>query len=535
MKIFKETDKQVGSSGMVDADKAGNDTAENSRTETIVTMTETAEEAETKGFLNVKITLSTDQAWVHTSADVKVKVENLDKKKKLKIKSVQAKIGQNGTWNDITEEMKLTISENCAVYVLVTDADGNTCEKNRYMECFDKEAPTLNAAVNDGLLSVQCQDTQSGVKAVYVNGYKFTRLTDGTLNIRLQKFDAGYQYFTIQAMDNAGNMSEVYKTPNPYYTDPDTEEKTAGTADPKEQLPTNVQATAPTQATAGVTEHTRTDSNGNVMKAQYGSSGSEKSDTSEKTTVSSKKGKEFYTIQTDNEKVFYLVIDRNGEEETVHFLTDVSENDLLNVTQQNNETLPQNSAALESAIPTDAALPNNHDGTILTDGLDVLGEELLGTETESTEVAANEENSGSSHVFYIILAVVGAAAIGAGYYFKVVRKKQDDFEDEDDEDDPDNEEYEDDTDNAGDHTEDTPDAETDLRNGNTDSRSKSKKTQENNEDSRSGSRGKEKNSDSSEKGNRKADGRMMDSGSGGKGAQEKITKSGSVINETEQS
>ena len=80
--------------------------------------------------------------------------------------------------------------------------------------------PTLNAAVSDGLLSIQVHDTDSGAKAVYVNGYEFTNLTNGTLNIRLQQFDAGYQYFTISALDNAGNMYEVYKTANPYYKDP---------------------------------------------------------------------------------------------------------------------------------------------------------------------------------------------------------------------------------------------------------------------------------------------------------------------------
>lgn len=77
---------------------------------------------------------------------------------------------------------------------------------------FDTTKPTLNAAVSDGLLSIQVHDTDSGAKAVYVNGYEFTDLTNGTLNIRLQQFDAGYEYFTISAMDNAGNMSEVYKT-----------------------------------------------------------------------------------------------------------------------------------------------------------------------------------------------------------------------------------------------------------------------------------------------------------------------------------
>ena len=61
------------------------------------------------------------------------------------------------------------------------------------------------------------------------------------------------------------------------------------------------------------------------------------------------------------DKVFYLIIDRDGEEEMVYFLTEITENDLLNATSDNSETLPKNSAALESAIPTEeGALPNNN-------------------------------------------------------------------------------------------------------------------------------------------------------------------------------
>ena len=98
---------------------------------------------------------------------------------------------------------------------------------------------------------------------MYVNGYEFTELTNGVLNIRLQQFDAGYQYFTISAMDNAGNMSEVYKTANPYYTDPEKED--GNEKNPAEQLPVNAQATKPSSATAQVTEHTKTDSEGNTV------------------------------------------------------------------------------------------------------------------------------------------------------------------------------------------------------------------------------------------------------------------------------
>ncbi len=177
------------------------------------------------------------------------------------IAKIQAKVGQNGSWTDVTEDKKLEISENCTVYVQVTDQKGNTYERNRAVKCFDTTKPTLNAAVSDGLLSVQVHDTDSGAKAVYVNGYEFTELTNGTLNIRLQQFDAGYEYFTISAMDNAGNMSEVYKTKNPYYKDPADESD----ENPAEQLPVNAEATKPGNATATVTEHTKTDGDGNTV------------------------------------------------------------------------------------------------------------------------------------------------------------------------------------------------------------------------------------------------------------------------------
>lgn len=82
--------------------------------------------------------------------------------------------------------------------------------------------------------------------------------------------------------------------------------------------------------------------------------GEEKEETSET-------GKEFYTIKTQSEKVFYLVIDRDGDDENVYFLTEIDENDLMNTVSTTSETLPKNSAALESAIPTEEeALSNNN-------------------------------------------------------------------------------------------------------------------------------------------------------------------------------
>ena len=404
---------------------------------------------------NVKITISTPSGWHNDTTKVHISIEDVAHSGNFTIKTVQAKVAQNGSWTDITEDMYVEISENTTVYVLVTDQKGKTYEKNRYIKCFDFTKPTLNAAVSDGLLSIQAHDTDSGIKAVYVNGYEFTELTNGVLNIRLQQFDAGYQYFTISAMDNAGNMSEIYKTANPYYTDPEKED--GNEKNPAEQLPVNAQATKPSSATAQVTEHTKTDSDGNTVSenslAEQKKQAMAEAAASERKEESGEKeksetGKEFYTIQTASEKVFYLIIDRDGEEEMVYFLTEVTENDLLNVTADNSETLPKNSAALESAIPvTEGALPNNNGETEKEE--EPTEEPTEDGEEENTEEPEPEpEKTGENPMAtYAILGIVAVAAIGGGYYFKVVRKKKEEFLDEDDDEDDEEEEYEDDGEN----------------------------------------------------------------------------------------
>ena len=402
---------------------------------------------------NVSISINKPDGWFNDTVTVTFKVADVAHTGNFEIAKIQAKVGQNGSWTDVTEDKKLEISENCTVYVQVTDQKGNTYERNRSVKCFDTTKPTLNAAVSDGLLSVQVHDTDSGAKAVYVNGYEFTEFTNGTLNIRLQQFDAGYEYFTISAMDNAGNMSEVYKTKNPYYKDPADESD----ENPAAQLPVNAEATKPGNATGTVTEHTRTDSDGNTVsgnslaeqkkQAMAEADAAEAAESGTQKKEQSGQGKEFYTIQTASDKVFYLIIDRDGEEEMVYFLTEITENDLLNTTSGNSETLPKNSAALESAIPTgESALPNNN--SEVQEKEQQAEENAADTEpaedTESTGEKEPEKKSAEQNpaLSYILMGILAAAFIGGAYYFKVVRKKKEDFIEDEDEDEEEDEEYE---------------------------------------------------------------------------------------------
>ena len=146
--------------------------------------------------------------------------------------------------------------------------------------------------------------------------------------------------------------------------------------------------------------------------------------------------------------MFYLVIDRDGEEEMVYFLTEITENDLLNVTTDNSETLPKNSAALESQIPVaESALPNNNTDIDDTHEVETPAEQVEepSEEQESEEPEEPEKPVKSNPILgYIIMAILGGGVIGAAYYFKVVKKKQDGDFYEDEDEDPDEEVYPDD-------------------------------------------------------------------------------------------
>ena len=409
---------------------------------------------------NVKITIETPSGWYNDSARVNISVKDLASSGHFEIATVKAKIAQNGSWTDITEDMALDISENCTVYVEVTDQNGKTYSKNRSIKCFDFIKPTLNAAINNGRLSVKASDTDSGIKAIYVDDYEFTDVTNGAVSIQLQKFDAGYQKFSIEAMDNAGNMSEVYQMVNPYYKDPS---DTSSNVNPADSLPASANPTDPLSATAQVTSHTVTDADGNSISSDSTSMEAQKkqafaeADAAEAaetgTSGETKEGKEFYTIEAASGKVFYLIIDRSGDTAQTYFLTEITENDLLNVTDNtSSDTLPQNAATTESALPATASVyPNNN--TMDTGLADASTAESSEAQTDSSteSVSADTEADDSKEkaqkednptATYIFLGSIGVIIIAAAYFLKIKKRKGDEFLDEDEDDEDDDQEYE---------------------------------------------------------------------------------------------
>lgn len=112
--------------------------------------------------------------------------------------------------------------------------------------------------------------------------------------------------------------------------------------------------------------------------------------------------RQFITFQTKNGKTFYLIINHDEDSENVMLLTEVSEDDLLNMVEKK-ETPKQ---------------------------------EITKDEPVKEEVKPEKKEEKSDLGTYILLALVVAGALGGGYYFKVIKKKEkeelENLEEEDD-------------------------------------------------------------------------------------------------------
>lgn len=248
----------------------------------------------------------------------------------------------------------------------------------------DTEPPTLTVKVNEGVLHIEANDAGSGVEAVFVGGTRINYRVDGALDLILRDYAGTGKTVKIYATDFSGNKSKEVSVANPYYVKPSP--KPAQENEAPEEQPTE----------SAVPEQKPFTPDGSASTVDNATDGD---------------GKEFFTITTPDENVFYLIIDRQRETENVYFLNAVTEEDLLELAQKSSDSTG------ESAVPTPEPTP-----------------EPEPTSEPELEAPAEQNNNGS--LVFVLLAV--AVAGGAGYYFKILKPKRqaqepDEFDEDEDE------------------------------------------------------------------------------------------------------
>ena len=146
-------------------------------------------------------------------------------------------------------------------------------------------------------------------------------------------------------------------------------------------------ASAPSKARASVTENK---DNANQDYPIHHNSDKENKETDKY----SADARQFITFKTKNGKTFHLIINHDEQGENVMLLTEVSEDDLLNMVEAKEK--PK----------------------------EVVKEEPVKQE-KTEEVKHEKKEEKSSTGTYILLALVTLGALGAGYYFKIAKKKED--------------------------------------------------------------------------------------------------------------
>ena len=345
------------------------------------------------------ITIEKPDGWKQGETIIAVTVDASHMPEGFSIAKIEAKAGKDGSWQDVTGSGSITITGNQTVYVRVTD----------------------------GVLTIQGNDTVSGITAVTVNGTTYTDLKDGMLRVQLTQKDFTTKQIEITVTDGAGNTSEKYVLQNPYYewakkqvekqktsSDSNGAMATTTSADATgtektttSPLPQDAQASEPTDAKGTVDDRTVTG-----IEEQLNKEG----ETADSVTKTAMEGtKEFYTISTKSGKIFYLIIDNSKSQDNVYFLTEVSEKDLMNFTLSDSVTLPE--VDIVYAEPEKQAEEEKPETT-----------ETAEKDKVEDEIQMPEDKSPFGTYLLIALVAVGAAA--GGYYFKVYKPKHE-YDDED--------------------------------------------------------------------------------------------------------
>ncbi len=120
--------------------------------------------------------------------------------------------------------------------------------------------------------------------------------------------------------------------------------------------------------------------------------------------------RQFITFKTGSGKTFYLIINHDEDGQNVMLLTEVSEDDLLNMVETKEKPKEEVKKIIEPVMDKSNAeeLATKEEGKV--------------DKAKDTEKKTEDKSKSDSGV-YLFLGLIIVAALGAGYYFKIYKKK----------------------------------------------------------------------------------------------------------------
>ncbi len=155
--------------------------------------------------------------------------------------------------------------------------------------------------------------------------------------------------------------------------------------------------------------------------------------------------KEFYTIETQDKNVFYLVIDKQRSGENVYFLNKITESDLAALAEKETsdvEPVPTPEPACSCSDKCAIGDVNTHCEVCVLSVRECSGKAPETAPSASPEPEPEEKTESGDTGMFLIIGLAAVLVGGAGYYFKIYKPKHQ----------PDEEECEDETEEESEET-----------------------------------------------------------------------------------